>query len=81
MKYVLTAATLAALALGGVGCGSGKQAKDVGDAFRAKRAAAGGDHSVVDVGVHVDREAELLEVVGTPDAGGRLAHLLHRGQE
>jgi hypothetical protein len=41
MKYLLTAATFAALALCEVGCGTGKQATGVGDAFRAKLAAAG----------------------------------------
>jgi hypothetical protein len=42
MKHILTAATLAALTLWGVGCGNdGKPAKDVGGAFRAKLADAG----------------------------------------
>jgi hypothetical protein len=44
MRHVLTAAALAAWALGGVGCDNGKPAKtpkDVGDAFRVKVADAG----------------------------------------
>jgi hypothetical protein len=41
MKHILTVATLAALALCGVGCSKGKSMQEVGDAFRAKLAAAG----------------------------------------